>query len=120
MFEEKTFPDINQKERYRQKGKHFYLFIYFLHKSTLNNFVCIQPSENWKPVALLHLTVNSDYLQSYVFVVVVVVFQVEVSIFSSRNEFAGSPLPTDSSSPRVHSSELKMLSVTVASFALPV
>lgn len=79
---------------------------------------------NWKPVALLHLTVNSDYLQSYVFVVVVVVvvvFQVEVSLFSSRNEFAGdSPLPTDSSSPKVHSSELKMLSVTVASFAMPV
>lgn len=77
---------------------------------------------NWKPVALLHLTVNSDYLQSYVFVVVVVVvFQVEVSLFSSRNEFAGdSPLPTDSSSPKVHSSELKMLSVTVASFPMPV
>lgn len=50
-----------------------------------------------------------------------VVFQKQVSVFSTSKVFAGhGPLPTDSSSPSIHSSELKMLSVAGVSFAKPV
>jgi len=50
-----------------------------------------------------------------------VAFQLKVPMFSSRNVPAGKgPLPPDSSSPSIHSSELKMLSVAAVSFAKPV
>lgn len=124
-MEHKSFADNQPKKREREseRKRNEYLFLFFSltfftqkHSQWLRP---IQPSGNLKPVAVSHLTANSDYLHGSGYFLVVL--QIQVSMFSSRNVFAGDgPLPTDCSSPSIHSSELKMLSVAVVSFAKPV